>query len=112
MVMPFLPNEADATYEDQAEPDSVDFEILLAGIGLTGVVSGCAVTESGTPAQTVDVAIGVVRVAGRQVAVAADAGVAVSAADGTNPRIDLITSNLSGVIVVTGAARHPVCPGE
>jgi len=112
MVMPFLPNEADATYEDQAEPDSVDFEILLAGIGLTGVVSGCAVTESGTPAQTVDVAAGVVRVAGRQVIVDVDAGVAVSAADGTNPRIDLITSNLSGVIVVTAGtpAAEPVLP--
>jgi len=112
MVMTFLPNEADATYPDQAEPDSVDFEILLAGIKLTGVVSGCAVTESGTPAQTIDVAAGVVRVAGRQVTVDVDADVAVSAADGTNPRIDLITSNLSGVIVVTAGtpAAEPVLP--
>ena len=112
MTMPFLPNEADAAYEDQAEPDSVDFEILLDAHQLTGVVSGCAVTESGTPAQTVDVAAGVVRLLGKTITASAQTDKAVTAANGTNPRIDLISINSSGTAVVTAgtAAAQPVLP--
>lgn len=44
--MPFIPNYSDATYPDVAEPDSGDFEILLAGAKGDGVLSGCAVTAS------------------------------------------------------------------
>ncbi len=112
MVQRFLPNEADAFHDNQAEPDSVDFEIILAGIGRTGVLSGCAVTESSPAAQTVDVAVGEVVETGEQITVAVQADVAVSAADGSNPRIDLITVNGSGTVVVTAgtAAAQPVLP--
>ncbi len=112
MVQPFLPNEADAFNANQAEPDSVDFEILLLGYERTGVVSGCAVTESSPAAQTVDVAVGVAILAGSQITVAVQADVAVTAADGTNPRFDLITVNSSGTVVVTAgtAAAQPVLP--
>ena len=112
MVQPFLPNEADAFNADQAEPDSVDFEILLLGYERTGVVSGCAVTESSPAAQTVDVAAGTVLLTGNQITVAVQADVAVTAADGTNPRFDLITANSSGTVVITAgsAAAQPVFP--
>ncbi len=112
MVQPFLPNEADAFNANQAEPDSVDFEILLLGYQRTGVVSGCAVTESSPAAQTVDVAVGEVVETGEQISVSAQADVAVSAADGSNPRFDLITINGSGTVVVTAgtAAAQPVLP--
>ena len=112
MVQPFLPNEADAFNANQAEPDSVDFEILLLGHQRTGVLSGCAVTESSPAAQTVDVAVGEVVEIGEQITVAVQADVAVSAADGTNPRIDLITVNSAGTVVVTAgtAAAQPVAP--
>lgn len=112
MVLPFLPNEADATYPDQAEPDSVDIEILLLAYAGTGVISGCAVTESGTPAQTVDVASGEVLIDEARVTVSAQAGKAVTAADGTNPRIDVISVNTAGTAVVTAGtpASQPVAP--
>ncbi len=108
----FLPNEADAFHANQAEPDSVDFEILLLGYQRTGVLSGCAVTESSPAAQTVDVALGTVALAGAQITVSVQADVAVSAADGSNPRIDLISVNSSGTVVVTAGtpAAQPVAP--
>ena len=112
MTQPFLPNEADAFNANQAEPDSVDFEILLLAYQRTGVISGCAVSESSPAAQTVDVALGEVVETGEQITVSAQAGVAVSAADGTNPRFDLITLNSAGTVVVTAgtAAAQPVMP--
>ena len=112
MVQPFLPNEADAFHANQAEPDSVDFEILLLGQQRTGVISGCAVTESSPAAQTIDVALGEVVETGEQISVAVQADVAVTAADGTNPRFDLVTINGSGTVVVTAgtAAAQPVLP--
>ena len=112
MTQPFLPNEADAFNANQAEPDSVDFEILLLGYQRTGVISGCAVTESSPAAQTVDVAVGEVVETGEQISVSAQINQAVSAADGSNPRIDLISVNSSGTVVVTAgtAAAQPVMP--
>lgn len=112
MTQPFLPNEADAFNANQAEPDSVDFEILLLGYQGTGVESGCAVSESSPAAQTVDVASGVALLAGSRIVISAQADQAVSSANVTNPRIDLITLNSSGTVVVTPgtAAAQPVAP--
>jgi len=112
--MPFtIPNEADAGAADQAEPDSVDFDILAFGAKATGVVDGCAVTAQGVPDMTVAVAAGSVSIAGRQVAVAAADGT-ITAADGTNPRFDLVSINTAGTIVVTvgTAAASPVFPAH
>ncbi len=113
MVQPFLPNEADAFNANQAEPDSVDFEILLLGHQRTGVLSGCAVSEDpSTPDMTVDVTVGEVVETGEQITVSAQLNNTVTAADGTNPRIDLVTVNGSGTVVVTAgtAAAQPVAP--
>jgi hypothetical protein len=60
-----IPNYGDAAYADQAEPDSVDFDILAAGHAIYGVKTGCAVSAQGTPDMTVAVAAGTVYVGGR-----------------------------------------------
>ncbi len=112
MVQPFWPNEADAFDDNQAEPDSVDIEILLLGYKRTGVVSGCAVTEDpATPDLTVDVAVGVAILDGSQIAVSAQLNNAVTTGAGS-PRVDLVTVNSSGTVVITDgtAAAEPVAP--
>lgn len=106
-----IPNEADAFNANQAEPDSVDFDILAAGIGGSGVLSGCAVTAQGSPDMTVAVAAGVIKVGAVVVAVTSG-NVTIGTADGTNPRFDLITVNNSGTKACTAgtAAASPVFP--
>lgn len=107
-----IPNEADAAFADQAEPDAVDFDILVAAVKGDGVVAGCAVTAQGTPDMTVAVAIGGVRIGGTDVGVSAG-NLTIGAAHGTNPRFDLIAVGLfSGKSVVAGtAAANAVFPG-
>lgn len=107
-----IPNEADAFHANQAEPDNVDIDILVAAFNGTSVVLGCAVTESDPAAQTVDVASGIVRINGGIIEVDADADVAIAGADGSNPRFDLISVNTSGTVVVTTGtpAAEPVFP--
>jgi hypothetical protein len=113
MVQSFLPNEASATYNDQAEPDTVDFEILLLGYQRTGVVSGCDISEDPTtPDMTVDVASGVVRLLGNAITVSQSLNNTITTAHGSYLRIDLITINSSGSVVVTAgtAAAEPIAP--
>ena len=106
-----IPNHADAFSAFQAEPDSVDFDILAAGYSGSGVISGCAVTAQGSPNMTVAVAAGIVSVAGVRAAVTG-ANATIGSADDTNPRIDLITINSSGAIATTAgtAASVPALP--
>ncbi len=106
-----IPNHADANSPFQAEPDSVDFDILAAGYSGSGVISGCAVTAQGSPDMTVAVASGVVSVAGVRVSVTG-ANSTIGTADGTNPRFDMITVNNSGTIATTAgtAASVPELP--
>ena len=106
-----IPNHADAASAFQAEPDSVDFDILAAGYSGSGVISGCAVTAQGTPNMTVAVATGVISVAGVRVSVTG-ANSTIGTADGTNPRFDMITVNNSGTIATTAgtAASVPELP--
>ena len=108
--MPFqIPNEADAFSPNQAEPDRVDIDILVAGYGRTGVVNGCATTSNAN--MTVAVSAGTVIVGGAEAAVAGG-NVTITAADATNPRFDLIVSNASGALsAVAGLATvDPVFP--
>ena len=106
-----IPNHADANSPFQAEPDSVDFDILAAGYSGSGVISGCAVTAQGSPNMTVAVASGVVSVAGVRATVSG-ANATIGTADGTNPRFDTITINNSGTIATTAgtAAAVPELP--
>lgn len=109
--MPFtIPNLADAAATAQAAPDAVDFSVITAGAALTGVVSGCAATVTGTN-MVVSIAAGQVVVAGKDVTVAAGSAT-ISAANATNPRFDLVVVNNAGTIsAVTGTAgSNPVFP--
>jgi hypothetical protein len=107
-----IPNEADAGFADQAEPDARDFSgILTPAYAQTGVCFGCAVTAQGSPDMTVAVALGTVRVAGVGAAVAAG-NVTITAANATNPRFDLICVDSAGAksAVAGTAASNPVFP--
>lgn len=106
-----IPNFPDAFNSHQAEPDKVDLDILVAGMGGTGVVAGCAVTAQGSPDMTVAVAAGTIRV-NRTLVLVTAGNVTIGTADGTNPRIDLITVNDAGTKACTAgtAAASPVFP--
>ncbi len=111
-TQPFLPNEANAFDDIQASPESEDFEYLLFGHQRTGVLSGFVVTESSPTAQTVDVTAGEGLETGQLITGSASLDLAVSSADGSNPRKDLISINPSGVAVVTAGtpAAVPAAP--
>lgn len=113
--MPFeLPNLADAAYPPyQARVFSVDWSILGAAAGgFNGVISGGEVTEAGSPAMTVDVASGRAKFTGSPVDFSADT-VIITTADGTNPRIDLITVDDNGDIQLhTGTAAAAPLPNN
>jgi len=112
--MPFkIPNEADvdAAHVDQAEPDSVDFDIIAAAFALDGVVSGCVVTAQGPVTLTVDVAAGTVRITGVDGTISGTTAT-VGAADLTDPRFDLIVAGLGDIVAVVAgtASSNPVFP--
>lgn len=102
--MPFIiPNATDTTSGnkyavlDQAEPDSLDFEIL--GNDTTGVITGCAVTPVASGGNTaVSVAGGVVVLNGVVYTVAENTYLTISATPTTSTagRFDLIVARLSG----------------
>jgi hypothetical protein len=106
-----IPNLAQATNSNQAEPDSEDISILVAAYNGTGVISGCAVTPQGTPDMTVAVAAGVVVVGGTRATVSGG-NVTITTADASNARFDLIVVNSSGTKSATAgtAAVEPVFP--
>jgi hypothetical protein len=106
-----IPNEADAGFADQAEPDSVDFDILAAIHDKDGVFDGCDVTEDSPTGLFVAVASGTVMVDGEKASVS-QVDVAITTGDGSNDRFDLVVvSNAGAVSVVDGtAAANPVFP--
>jgi len=99
-IIPNATNTGSGTsYEtlDQAEPDSVDFEVL-GNVGNSGVVSGCEVTNSN--ATTMAVAAGVVVIDGA-VYVSPSATLNSFTAP-TDKRFDLVVARLSsGAITIT-----------
>lgn len=109
-----IPNQADAFNYKQAEPHSVDIDILVAGIKGDGVLSGYAVTQraSGGPNMSVDVAAGSGQMAGSSFSNGSVQNVALASAHTTHPRLDLIVLlNTGAAGNVTGtAAASPVLP--
>lgn len=91
-----LPNYADTAFPEQSRLYSSDLAILSQGYSLTGVKTGCAVTAQGSPNMTVAVAAGTIYWLFAEVAVTAG-NVTITAANATNPRIDLVVVNSSGV---------------
>lgn len=106
-----IPNLPDATRASQAEPDSGDFEILAAGIGGTGVESGCDVTTTGAANGSVLVAAGQMLVNDIYRAVTSGTLALPSNSSG-NPRFDLITVDATAVkaVVVGTPGAVPVFP--
>lgn len=118
-----IPNATDTTSGnkyavlDQAEPDSIDFEIL--GNDKTGVISGCAVTPTVAGSNTaVSVAGGVVVLNNVVYTVAEDTFVTIPQPPTTSTfgRFDLVVARLSGsAMVLTGlygteSAANPTHP--
>ena len=99
--MPFtIPDKGEGLNDIQSIWFQEYIDILVAGIsGDTAVLSGCAVTAQGTPDMTVAVAAGSIRSAGTVYAVTAGNGT-ITAADATNPRLDLVVITSAGAIAV------------
>jgi microcystin-dependent protein len=95
-----IPNATDtasgAKYEnlDQAEPDSLDFEIL-GNAGRSGVLSGCAVTALAASNTAVTVEGGVVVLNGQPYIVSGQASFGLPAAP-TDARFDVIVVRVTG----------------
>jgi len=93
-----VPNFPNVTYPDQSAPDNGDWQAIGAAIlGSAGVVSGCAVTASGT--NQLAVAAGVVLSSGIQYQVAAG-NVTIANGDASHPRFDLVVADATGVASV------------
>lgn len=110
--MPFtIPNEATAPFVSQARFNSVDIDIIRAGVRGDGVVSGCAVTTSGTTNGSVTVASGVIRVSDQLYTVTGNTIQLPANATGFD-RFDLITVPTSGTPVRTAgtASATPLFP--
>lgn len=100
--MPFsLPDKGEGVNDIQSILFQEYLDVLIAGVtGVDCVLSGGAVTAQGSPNMTVAVAKAGVLANSVLRAVAANASVAISAADGTHPRIDLVVITSAGAIAV------------
>lgn len=108
-----IPNAAAATWAAQAEPDSLDFAVIQAGMASTGVLSGCACTPGNSGVNlSVTVAAGSVYVGSKTSASVAGGTVTPGAAHASNPRFDLVVADGAGALsVVAGtAAAAPAFP--
>ena len=111
--MPFSILDNDVSFDpNQSRWMSTDIDILASALGGVGVFSGCDVTAQGSPDMTVAVAAGFIRIASGYAIVVAAGNVSISAANGTNPRIDLISVSNAGVKTATAgtAAASPKPP--
>lgn len=103
---------------NQSRLYETDISILVAALAGTGVVTGCAVTAQGSPDMTLAIAVGTIQPSSGVAAVAVTAGnVTIGAADGTNPRIDLVSASAAGVKTVTAGTaaalpKPPALPAE
>lgn len=101
-----IPNAVDTTSGnkftalDQAEPDSIDFEIL--GNGNSGVISGCEVTPTPVQGGSVAVTEGAVLINGRRYPMAANSFLLLPSPP-TTVRFDLVVARLSGSTVTATA---------
>lgn len=108
-----IPNSSGATWPSQAEPDSIDFEIISAATNAYGIVSGCACTPASSGSTLgVAVASGSVHVGSSTPVAVTGATVTPGAAHSTLPRYDLVTANTSGTLAVVAgtAAAAPEFP--
>ena len=113
--MPFTieSNDTAAVPARQSVWYDTDIAIVVAGVGGTGALTGCAVTAQGTPDMTLAVAAGTIQPSAGAASVAVTGGnVTITTAHATLPRIDLVTASAAGVKTVTAgtAATSPKPP--
>jgi hypothetical protein len=109
-----LPDKGSGANDVQSIVFSEYLEALWAGIeGIDCVLVGCAVTAQGSPDMTVAVSKGAVLSNGTMRAVAAG-NVTITAADATNPRLDLVVVDSSGTKAARAgtAAANPAPPAR
>lgn len=89
----------------------VETEVVTAQDQRTLILSGCDLTEQGSPGLTADVASGRYIIAGVPYSLSSTTATFTNA-DGSNPRWDLVSVNSSGTITVTDgtAAASPSLP--
>lgn len=106
-----IPNEPAAAFAPQARLFQTDLEILALAHGASGVISGCAVAAQGSPDMTVAVAAGVVQSLGTRLTFAGG-NATFTAADGTNPRLDVVVVTSGNALAVRAgtAAANPLLP--
>jgi len=111
MALTLLDNDESLAADPQSIWMQTDIDAIIAGFNGTYVVSGCLVTAQGTPDMTVHVAAGTGAVGGTIATVNAG-DVTVGAADGSNPRVDLIRADNTGTLGITAgtAAANPKAP--
>jgi len=110
-----LPDKGEGQNDIQSILCQEYLDVIVAGIaGIDYVVSGGVVTAQGTPNQTVAVAAANVISNSQPFTVGASASVAVSAADATFARLDLVVINNAGAIAVRAgtAAAAPKPPAR
>ena len=106
----FLPNESAlaAGRLQLSHPDGVHFDTLIAARALNGVLDGCVV-DAGGGVRQIDVTVGCVVIDGVAKRVAAQTSSSLDTGDSQgNPRLDLITINTSGTLVITKGAVNAV----
>jgi hypothetical protein len=106
-----LPDNDEAFNNNQSIWMQTDINALVAGIQGDGVVSGCAPTAQGTPDMTVAVAAGTIQVSDTSYSITGG-NATITAADGSNPRIDLVCAKTDDTLPVTAgtAAANPKAP--
>lgn len=105
-----IPNGPEAAYAPQAQVDSVDLDILVAGIGHKGVELGCAVSPKTPPQMAVAVEAGIVVINGEVTVAAGD--LLIGAAHPDYGRFDLVVVSQAGTksVVAGTPAPDPVFP--
>lgn len=98
-----IPNRSAAAYAAQSRVFAQDVMIIAAaqrGNGVIYAAGACQVTAQASPNMSVHVAGCSIAIGGSTVSVSA-ADPSIAAANATNPRIDLVSVNSSGTVVVT-----------
>lgn len=106
-----IKDKSEATYTDLSRLYQTDLDALVLAHQGIGVLTGCAVTAQGSPDMTVAVAAGKVAPDTGYATVSAG-NATITSADGTHPRIDLITAAANGTRTVTAGtpAAAPLPP--
>lgn len=96
-----IPDNGEGVSEVQSILFQEDLDISIQDVSLgTYVKEGCLVTAQGSPNMTVAVAAGAVYSKGFRFPLAANASLAITTADATNPRIDYVVVTVAGALAV------------